>query len=101
MLDIREHNDGILFPLLVQPRSKKNEILGIHDGALRIKVVALPVEGAANEACRKILSEALGVSKSNIEIIKGKTSSRKMVKCRKVNPKKLQAWLNHLNFIDC
>jgi hypothetical protein len=85
MLDIREHNDGVSFPIIVHPRSKKNAILGIHDGALKINIAAPPFEGAANEACRTFLSKALGVSKSNIEIVKGKTSPRKIVKCRDTN----------------
>jgi uncharacterized protein len=85
MLDIREHSDGVSFPVSVHPRSKKNAILGVHDGALKIAIAALPQEGAANEACRKFLSKILGISKSNIEIIKGWSSHRKIMRCRGIN----------------
>jgi uncharacterized protein len=85
MLDIREHSDGVSFPVIVHPRAKKNAILGIHDGALKIAIAAPPLEGAANEACRKFLSKTLGISKSDIEIVKGRSSHRKIIRCRGTN----------------
>jgi len=87
MLDIREYNEGVMFSVIVQPRSKKNEIVGIHGGALRVKVTAPPVEDAANKALRKLLSRTLGASKSSIDIIKGRTSPRKLIHCRNLNLK--------------
>ena len=98
MLDIREHNGGALFPIIVKPQSKKNEIVGIHDNALRIKVIAPPVEGAANEACRKLLAKTLGVSKSSIAIIKGEKSSRKIIQCKTLTKKELKDFLEKLDF---
>jgi hypothetical protein len=83
-LDIREDSEGVIFPVNVQPRAKTDGIIGIHEGALKIKLCAPPVEGAANEALRKLLSKILKVSKSSIKILKGKTSHRKLIHCRKV-----------------
>ncbi|MCD6353176.1 MAG: DUF167 domain-containing protein [Proteobacteria bacterium] len=96
MLDIREHNGGVLFPIIVKPKSKKNEVVRFHDGALRIKVTAPPIEGAANETCRKLLAKTLGVSKSSITIIKGKKSSRKIIQCKTLTEKGLKDFLGKL-----
>ena len=90
-LDIREEGDSVLFPILVRPRSRQNAISGIHDGALKVSVVAAPAEGAANESCRKVLAKVLGISTSNIAIVHGKTSSRKLVICRNASKHDLEA----------
>ena len=62
----------------VQPRASKNEIVGWHEGVLRIRLTAPPVEGAANKACRDFLAEALGVKRSNVEIALGEKSREKL-----------------------
>lgn len=81
-LETRVHQNGLVFSVIVQPRAKKNEIVGITNGALKIKVTAPPVEGAANEALIKLLSQAFGIKKSDLEILKMKTSPRKLIFCR-------------------
>ncbi len=84
-LDIREDREGVVFPVNVQPRARTDGIIGIHEGALKIRICAPPVEGAANEALRKLLAKILKVSKSSIKILKGETSHRKLIHCRKVS----------------
>ncbi len=63
----------------VQPNARRNEVLGFENGVLRVKVNAPPVEGKANKGLIELLSKALGIKKSNIEIQKGATSKRKVV----------------------
>ena len=82
MLSIREHPEGIIFKVLVQPRSSKNTIIGLHGDALKLKLTAAPVDNAANKMCIKFLAARLGVSKSRIEIILGHTSRSKQVLLR-------------------
>lgn len=76
-LDISDQ--GISFPVRVQPRASRNEITGLHDGALRVRLKAPPVEGAANKMCLKFLGKTLDVPKSSLEITAGRTSRRKRV----------------------
>jgi len=64
----------------IQPRSSKNGVTRMEDGTLKIRLTAPPVDGAANEALVKFLSEALSVSKSQVEIVTGHTSREKRVK---------------------
>ncbi|MBN2467573.1 MAG: YggU family protein [Deltaproteobacteria bacterium] len=96
MLELRETEEGVLLPVFVQSKSKKNEIAGIHDKGLRVKVTAPPVEGAANEACRRLLAKMLGVSKSSVEIVKGEKSSRKLVLFKDKGIAELQAIIGRL-----
>ena len=70
---------GAAFPVRVVPRASKNQISGRHGEAVKIRLTAPPVEGAANEALISFLSEILGVRKSQIEILSGHASRDKIV----------------------
>jgi uncharacterized protein (TIGR00251 family) len=93
--EIREYKNGVVFSAHIQPRAKQSKVAGIREGALRIKVVAPPVEGAANAALIKLLSRFLGVSKTSIEILKGKTAQRKLIHCRNLSPEELRYIIEH------
>ena len=82
MLFIREHSEGIVFKVLVQPRSSKNSIVGAHGDALKLKVTAPPVAGAANKMCIKFLAKCLGIPHFLIEIITGQNSRTKQILLR-------------------
>lgn len=71
--------DGIVFSLHVQPRASKNQLCGIQDNALKIRLTSPPVDGAANKLCREFLADLFSVPKSAIEIISGETSRHKRV----------------------
>lgn len=80
MLDIiHERGQGIVVTVQVVPRSSRNEIVGIHGDALRVRVKAPPVEGAANAALVAFLAKTLGVPRSQVEILSGHSSRRKTV----------------------
>jgi len=76
---VRKSPHGVTFKIFVQPRSSKNMISGLYKDAIKIKLVAPPVEGAANKMCIKYLAKCLKVSKSSLEIISGHTSRTKHV----------------------
>ena len=78
------------FAVRVAPRASRNAIVGVHEGALKVSLTAPPVEGAANEALRKLLAKALGVPKSNIEIIRGERGRNKVLRIRGVGREALQ-----------
>ena len=79
MLLIRKHSRGIVFKVLLQPRSSKNRIVGLHGDSLKLKLTAPPVEGAANKMCLKFLAKLLFVSPSSLEIISGHGSRTKKI----------------------
>jgi hypothetical protein len=95
-LKIRAHESGVTFPVIVQPRSKKNKVVGFSEGALKVKVTAPPVEGAANEALIELLSQILRIRKSNIEILKMKTSRRKLILCKGISMNEMKSFINNI-----
>ena len=81
-LNTRKHPEGLVFKVLVQPRSSKNSIAGIHAEALKIKLTAPPVDNAANQMCLKFLAKSLRVSRSALQIIAGHNSRHKQILLR-------------------
>jgi len=79
MVPIDEHPRGLVLKIFVQPRASKNMIAGIHGDALKIKLTAPPVDGAANKMCLQFLAKWLKVSKSSLEIIAGETARNKTI----------------------
>jgi uncharacterized protein (TIGR00251 family) len=63
----------------VQPRAAKNEIVGLHDGYLKLRLTAPPVEGAANEALIRFIADALGLPRRQVTVVAGSTGRRKIL----------------------
>jgi uncharacterized protein (TIGR00251 family) len=80
MLHYTETADTLNFTVRVVPRAARSEIVGAHDGALRVRVAAPPVEGAANEELCRTLARALGVPVRAVEIKRGHTGQTKQVR---------------------
>jgi uncharacterized protein len=74
------NRDDIVLTLHIQPRASKNEVCGVQDNALKIRLTSPPVDGAANKLCREFLAELFKVPKSAVEIIAGETSRHKRVR---------------------
>ena len=71
---------GAAITVKVMPRAKKTELAGLmDDGTLKIRLAAPPVDGAANKALIEFLAQTLGIPKSQIDIIAGETSERKLL----------------------
>lgn len=70
---------GIRFAVRVQPRSSKPGVGGVHGDALKVRVGAAPVDGAANEAVIEVIAEAFGVSGRAVRIVSGLSSRSKVV----------------------
>jgi len=70
----------------VIPRAKKNETVGVQEGALRIRLTAPPVEGAANKALIDFLAQKLGVRRRQVEIISGVKSRSKVIRISGLSP---------------
>jgi len=69
----------VTLTLQVHPNARKNEIVGLHGGALKIKVAARAVDNRANAALIEFLSEAFDIPKSTFTIRHGMTGRRKVV----------------------
>ena len=89
MIKSSEHNGALTFTVRVVPRASKSEIVGSHDGALKIRIAAPPVDGAANMELIKMLAKFFEVSKSAVKITSGETSKTKVVCIDGANAEKL------------
>jgi len=70
---------GASFAVHVVPRASKNEISGNYGDAIKVRLTAPPVEGAANRALIEFLAERLGLPERQIEIVSGTSSRDKRV----------------------
>ena len=84
MLECAERDGAIVFAVRVVPRASRSVVVGEHDGALRVRVAAPPVDGAANEELVRTLAQALKVPARHIEITSGHTSKLKLLRVRGV-----------------
>jgi len=76
---LRATPDGVVLDLSVVPGAKRTEAVGLHDGALRLRLAAPPIEGRANEALIAWLADQLGVPRKAVELLRGASSRRKQV----------------------
>jgi uncharacterized protein (TIGR00251 family) len=92
-LPIKSVPGGVTFAVRVTPRARKNEIVGAQGEALKVKLAAPPVEGAANAALCEFMADQLGVRKSTVTIIAGRTSRQKVVRVEGVTADEVRARL--------
>lgn len=73
---------GVTFHVKVIPRAKHDEIVGTENMGLKIRLKAPPVEGQANEELVRFLARVLGISRAQIEIVRGEHSRHKLVRVK-------------------
>jgi uncharacterized protein len=73
-------DDGLVLRLRVQPGAGREAVVGTHGDALKVRVVAQPESGRANDAVLSLLGRILGVDRSALTITFGETGRRKRVK---------------------
>jgi uncharacterized protein YggU (UPF0235/DUF167 family) len=82
---------SVRFSVRLTPRGGREAVDGVgEDGALRARVAAPPVEGAANDALCRLLARALGVAPGDVRIVGGASGRRKLVEAD-VDPARLAA----------
>lgn len=80
----------------MQPRASKTELAGLHDGRLRIRLAAPPVDGAANAALVAFIAEKLAIAKSRVQVTAGLTSRRKVVRIEGMSADAVHAALGYV-----
>jgi uncharacterized protein YggU (UPF0235/DUF167 family) len=71
--------EGDRIAVRVVPRARRNEVADAGSGRLVVRVMAAPVDDAANAAVRKLVAEHLGVRASRVEIVSGRRSRDKVL----------------------
>jgi len=80
MIHISVADGSLTIPFHVRPRASVTKIVGEMDGAVKIRLAAPPVEGAANLELIRFVSKLLGISRSKVEIASGITARRKILR---------------------
>ena len=81
-LELSAHADGLSFWVHVTPRARSARLGGTHGGALRVCVQEAPIEGAANQACRRALATALDIPRGDVEVPASSRGRRERVRVR-------------------
>jgi hypothetical protein len=79
MIEISERDGSIIFVVRVTPRASRDAIAGEHEGALKVRITAPPLENRANDALRRLLASGLNVPVSAVRIVGGEKNRNKRV----------------------
>ncbi len=91
MIEYSTRDGHIVFNVKVVPRASRSELVGEQDGALRVRIAAPPVDGAANEELIRLLAKTLQVKPSSVTIVSGHGGRMKKVTVEGITAKELQA----------
>ena len=73
------HMPPVRLEVYIQPRASKTELAGMHDGVIKIRIAAPPIENAANQALVEFVAGQLGIAKRCVRVVTGGTSRRKVL----------------------
>lgn len=76
---LSESRGVVRLAIHAQPGAKRNAVVGLHDGALKLAVSAPPVEGKANDAITSFIAESIKLPARNVTVLSGQTSRRKVL----------------------
>jgi hypothetical protein len=71
---------AITLKIHLHPRASRDEIVGLHGDALKVRITAPPIEGRANLALQRFIAKKLNLSASQVEIMAGQRSREKILK---------------------
>jgi uncharacterized protein len=81
---------SVLLSIRVQPRAKRDEVVGERAGAIVIRLKAPPVDGKANAALIDFIANAANLPHSRVEIVRGATAREKVVRVAGIAEKELR-----------
>ena len=96
MIALHETAAGVTFAIKVQPRARRNAVVGELGGAVKIALTAPPVDGRANQACIEFLAELLSLPRSAIEIVSGQSSRTKVIRVAGISVQQLRLLLQRV-----
>ena len=99
-MQIKPCDNGIRFSAIIQPRSSKNEVIGIYNDALKIRLTSPPVDGEANKSCMRFFAKWLGISPSKVSIVQGFSSKNKTIEVIDLTEKQFHEILKTKNLLQ-
>ena len=86
----KKEGDSTILRVTVQPKASEDRVVGFQGEALKVKVTAPPTGGKANQRLIEILAQQLSIRRSNIEIIQGQKSRKKVLRIWNVSPNQVR-----------
>ena len=77
---VRDVVDGCTVSVRVQPGAKKDAVMGLHGGAVKIALSAPPVDGKANEALIAFVAEKVGLPRARVSLVAGAANRSKVLR---------------------
>ena len=93
MIRFTAEEGAITFTVRAQPRATKNAVVGEVEGALKLKLAAPPVDGAANEELIRFLAQLFAVPRRTISILSGATAKTKIIRIHGLTSKQFETTL--------
>jgi uncharacterized protein (TIGR00251 family) len=90
VVSLHETASGIAFAVKVQPRARRNAIVGELGDAVKVALTAPPVDGRANQACVDFFADLLKLQRSAITILSGESSRNKVIRVAGISAKALR-----------
>jgi hypothetical protein len=90
MINIKREAGFCLINVKAVPNAKKTQLAGEYNGALKVKVAAVPEDGKANDEIVDFFSDVFDINKSQIEIVKGFKSRHKVIKLTGIEEEKFK-----------
>lgn len=91
---VQDTAEGAILTVHVQPKASRTESVGLYGDALKVRVAALPAEGAANDALSRFLAKQVGVPPSAVVIRTGAGSRHKKVLLKGVSSRRVKSAFN-------
>ena len=89
-LEIKNSANGCTLRLRVKPGARKDAVLGVYGGALKVSVKAAPERGRANEAVTALLAAGLALPRDHVTVVSGRASRDKTVRISRMEPEELR-----------
>ena len=96
MIDFQSHAEGVILPVRARAGAKRNEVRGEQNGRLKVSVTQSAEKGKANRVILKLLSDALNVRRSQLELISGETATEKRILIREATAMQIRATVGRL-----
>jgi uncharacterized protein (TIGR00251 family) len=77
----------------LQPRASRDELVGLRDGVLHVRVCAPPLDGEANRALCRLLAGRAGIARTRVEVVRGVRARNKLVRVAGIGAAELYALL--------
>ncbi|MBU0579563.1 MAG: YggU family protein [Candidatus Margulisbacteria bacterium] len=86
---------GVLLSVRLQPKSSRNQIVGVYKDALKIKISAPPIKGQANEQVREFLAKIFNIAKSAVVLKQGEKSKDKVFLLKSISEEQVVSIINN------